>query len=176
MYGRRHVVAVASCLFFLVLSGCGGEQAEVTELRSYPLNDLTGLMVESESIMVDAENSSDGEGSLKIVASEPMTVALYEAGDIDIENAKLIYQAELMTEDLEGQAFLEMWCAFAGKGEYFSRGLDSAVKGTTEWTTRETPFFLKAGENPDNVKLNLVIDGTGTVWIDDIKLVKGPLE
>ena len=24
--------------------------------------------------------------------------------------------------------------------------------------------FLKKGENPDNVKLNLVINGTGTVW------------
>jgi hypothetical protein len=177
MYGRRHVLAVASCLFFLAFSGCGGgDQTEVVELRDYPLDNLTGLLTESENIMADADNSVDGNGSLKIVASEPITVALYETGDIDIENAKLTYQAELMTEDLEGEVFLEMWCAFEDKGEYFSRGLDSTVKGTTDWTTLVTPFFLKTGENPDNVKLNLVIDGTGTVWIDDIKLVKGPLE
>jgi hypothetical protein len=44
-----------------------------------------------------------------------------------------------------------------------------------DWVTQETPFFLKPGENPDNVKLNLVIEGKGTVWIDDISLVKGPL-
>lgn len=37
------------------------------------------------------------------------------------------------------------------------------------------PFFLQKGENPDNVKLNLVIEGKGTVWIDDIHLYKGPL-
>ena len=36
-------------------------------------------------------------------------------------------------------------------------------------------FFLKEGENPDNIKLNLVINGKGTVWIDDIRLVKGRL-
>jgi hypothetical protein len=38
-----------------------------------------------------------------------------------------------------------------------------------------TPFFLKKGENPENVKLNLVVDGVGTVWIDDIQLIRGPL-
>jgi hypothetical protein len=31
------------------------------------------------------------------------------------------------------------------------------------------------GENPDNVKLNFVVNGTGTIWIDDIRLLKGPL-
>jgi hypothetical protein len=40
----------------------------------------------------------------------------------------------------------------------------------------ETPFFLKKGENPDNVKLNLVINGKGTAWIDDIRVLKGPLQ
>ena len=34
----------------------------------------------------------------------------------------------------------------------------------------------KEGENPDNVKLNLVINGKGTAWIDDIRVLKGPLQ
>jgi hypothetical protein len=51
----------------------------------------------------------------------------------------------------------------------------SPLTGTTDWTTAETPFLLKRGENPDNVKLNLVIDGKGTVWIDDIRLMNGTL-
>jgi hypothetical protein len=46
------------------------------------------------------------------------------------------------------------------------------LSGTTNWTRLEIPFFLKAGENPDNVKLNLVCEGTGTAWVDDIRLVK----
>ena len=68
-----------------------------------------------------------------------------------------------------------MWCQFTGKGEYFSRDLSSPLTGTTDWSTEETPFFLKKGENPDNVKLNLVIEGKGTVWIADIGLLQGPL-
>jgi len=50
------------------------------------------------------------------------------------------------------------------------------VSGTTDWTTEETPFFLQKGENPDNIKLNLVMNGTGTAWIDDIRLLKGALQ
>ncbi len=69
-----------------------------------------------------------------------------------------------------------MWCHFPGRGEYFSKGLMNPLTGTTDWTTEEIPFLLKRGENPDNVKLNLVIDGKGTVWIDDIRLLKGTLE
>lgn len=80
------------------------------------------------------------------------------------------------TENVEGQVFLEMWCHFPGKGEFFSRGLQNTLSGTTGWTTVETVFFLKKGENPDNVKLNLVIDGRGTIWIDDIHLLEGPLQ
>ena len=62
-----------------------------------------------------------------------------------------------------------------GKGEFFSRGLQSPLTGTTNWTTEETPFLLKKGEKPDLVKLNLVINGKGTAWIDDVLLLKGPL-
>jgi hypothetical protein len=68
-----------------------------------------------------------------------------------------------------------MWCNFAGRGEYFARALQAPLSGSTEWTSQETLFFLKKGDNPDNVKLNVVIDGTGTVWVDDVRLIKGPL-
>ena len=49
-------------------------------------------------------------GSLRITTSKPTTVRLYETGDIDIENARLIYQAKLRTEGVEGQVYIEMWC------------------------------------------------------------------
>jgi hypothetical protein len=30
----------------------------------------------------------------------------------------------------------------------------------------------EASQNPDNVKLNLVVEGSGPVWINDIRLEK----
>ncbi len=146
-----------------------------TDLKSYPLDDLQGLITQS-GVSVDKAISSDGNGSLRIDASGPTTVRLFETGDVDIENARVIYQAKLRTDDVEGQVYLEMWCHFPGKGEFFSKGLMTPLTGTTDWTTAETPFLLREGENPDNIRLNLVIDGKGTVCIDDIRLLKGVVQ
>jgi len=148
---------------------------EVTELRRFALDNTEGLITQS-GVRIDEQISSDGNGSLRIEAMEPTTIPLFETGDIDIENTRLIYQAKVRTENVEGQVYLEMWCHFPGKGEFFSRDLLSPLTGTTDWTTQETPFLLKKGENPDNVKLNLAIDGKGTAWIDDIRLLKAPLK
>ncbi len=148
---------------------------EVTELRRFALDNTEGLITQS-GVRIDEQISSDGNGSLRIEATESTTIRLFETGDIDIEDTRLIYQARLRTEDIEGLVYLEMWCHFAGIGDAFSRGLGTPLTGTTEWTTEEIPFFLKKGENPDNVKLNLVIKGKGTAWIDDIRLLKGPLK
>jgi hypothetical protein len=159
----------------LILVGCSKAPQEVVELKRFPINSLEGIITQS-GVQFDKEVSSDGNGSLKIIATEPTVVRLFELGDIDIENARLIYQAKVRTEGVEGQVFLEMWCHFPGKGEFFSRGLQTPLTGTTNWTSEETPFFLKKGENPDNVKLNLVINGKGTAWIDDIRVLKGPIK
>jgi hypothetical protein len=151
------------------------KQIEATELKRFPVDNLEGIIRQS-GVQLDRQISSDGNGSLRINATEPTVIRLFETGDIDIEDVRLIYQARVRTENVQGQVYLEMWCCFAGRGEYFSRGLMRPLTGTTDWTTEETPFFLKRGENPDNVKLNLVINGKGTAWIDDIRLLKGPLK
>lgn len=162
-------------VLFLFFAGCSNKSDELAELAYYPVDSMEDIISRSETEM-DYEMSTDGNGSLRMTASKPAAVRLYETGDLDIENARIIYSAKIRTEGVQGQVFLEMWCSFPGKGEFFSRALHSPLTGTNEWTTQKTPFFLKKGDNPDNVKLNLVINGTGTVWIDDIHLAKGPLK
>ena len=148
---------------------------ETTELRRFALDGTEGLITQS-GVAIDKQISSDGNGSLRIDAAEPTIVRLFETGDVDIEYARLIYQAKIRTEDVRGPVYLEMWCHFPGKGEFFSRGLTQIkqpLAGTTDWTTEEIHFLLHDEENPDNIKLNLVIGGKGTAWIDDIRLLKG---
>jgi hypothetical protein len=170
----KAVILSAASLFILADWGCSKRSEEVTELKHYPVTSLEQVITRS-GVEIDKEITNDGNGALRITADQPVTVRLYETGDLDVEVARLIYMAKLRTENVDGQVYLEMWCSFPGKGEFFSRALQSPLSGSTDWTTQETPFFLQKGENPDNVKLNLVIDGKGTVWVDDIRLVKGPL-
>lgn len=174
MNGRNPLVWICMGILLVIL-GYSQTQDHAVELRHFPLDSLDGVLTQS-GVELDQQVSSDGKGSLKISSEEPRVVRLFETGDLEVEEARLLYQAKLRTENVEGQVFLEMWCHFPGKGEFFSRGLQHTLSGTTDWTTVETIFFLKKGENPDNVKLNLVIDGKGTAWIDDIHLSKGSLE
>jgi hypothetical protein len=168
------VIARGYTALSLIVVACSQPSAPVTELKKFPLDSLEGVVTQS-GVELDKEASSDGNGSLRTTATGQTVIRLFELGDIDIENARLIYQAKLRTKDVEGQVYLEMWCSFPGKGEFFSRALESPLSGTTDWTTQQTPFFLQKGQNPDNVKLNLVINGKGTAWIDDIRVLQGPL-
>jgi hypothetical protein len=168
-------LALWGCLgMALVLVSCSNPSKQPVELRHFPVDSMDGIITRS-GVRIDKDISSDGNGSLRVTSTRPTVIRLFEIGDIDVENARLTYQARLRTAHVEGQVYLEMWCRFPGKGEYFSRGLKTPLTGTTEWTTEETPFFLKKGENPDNVKLNLVINGKGTAWIDDIRLLRDTL-
>jgi hypothetical protein len=171
---KNELRAVAVAILAITLYGCFKGQVAVVELKGFPTANLDGIISKTD-VTVDKDVSSTGQGSVKMTAKEPRTVRLFETGPLDVDNARLIYRAKLRTENVNGQAYLEMWCSFPGRGEFFSRGLQTPLSGTNEWTTVETPFFLNRGEKPDNVKLNVVVNGTGTVWIDDIKLLKGPL-
>jgi len=171
-------VKMRSVLFGAViavfLAGCPAQkQKPPTVIKAYPIDSLESVITRT-GVEFDQTLSSDGNGSLKITAAGPATVRLFETGPLEIDNARLLYQAKMRSENLEGKAYLEMWVNISGMGEFFSRGLNSPVTGSSEWNSQETPFFLKKGQKPDNVKLNVVIDGKGAVWIDDIKLLKAP--
>jgi hypothetical protein len=49
------------------------------------------------------------------------------------------------------------------------------VKDKSDWKTVQTPFIFQKGQKPDKATLNVVINGIGTVWVDDVVLSKEPL-
>jgi hypothetical protein len=136
-----------------------------------PVSDLSGVLTRS-GVELDTQVTSDGNGSIKIVADQPTTVRLFEVDEIAVDDARLVYRARIRTEGVQGKVYLEMWCRFPGSGEFFSRALQSPISGSTEWVSQETPFFLEENQKPDLVKLNIVIEGTGTVWVDEVKLAR----
>jgi hypothetical protein len=128
---------------------------------------------EDKPISQDQVTADDG--GWRIEARANRTVALFEIANPGVEDCTLSYRARLKTANLQGRAYLEMWCGLRGQGQFFSRGLFNPVSGTTDWASYETPFFLKKGERPDLIKLNLVIEGKGTVWIKDVEVTRAPL-
>ncbi len=145
--------------------------AHAEDVKRLSLDDALST---SPKIEVDTKEKVEGRSSLRITTLWPTTVYLGEVAGPDIEDAKLVYSAKVKTE-LEGTAFLEMW-AHVGGGQYFSRGINDAVSQKADWKTIRTPFMFEKGQKPDKVTLNIVVNGKGTVWIDDVVLSKEPLK
>jgi hypothetical protein len=140
----RTLVFCVCVVFIFTAIGCTKPSTEVVELKMFPVDSLEGIITQS-GVEIDKAVSSDGNGSLKITATEPTVVRLFEVGDIDIENARLIYQAKIRTDNIDGKVYLEMRCNFSGKGEFFSRGLQTPLKGTTKLDHRRNSIFLEKG-------------------------------
>jgi hypothetical protein len=159
--------AASVLLLFLIISLAQGD-----ELRMLPLDDARSL---GTTVSSDPAVKQEGNGSIRISTLWPTTICLGEVQQLNIDNAQLIYRAKVKSEKLEGTAFLEMWCN-VGDGQYFSRDMNSVVTGTMDWTTLQTPFYLQPGQSAKKATLNIVINGKGTVWIDDVHLLKEPLK
>jgi hypothetical protein len=111
----------------------------------------------------------------RIAVDQPQTIRLFELPDPGVEACLLTYRAWLKTEALQGRAYLELWCRLPGQGEFFSKGFQQAVSGTIDWTTVEVPFWLKRGQRPNLLKLNVAVEGTGTLWVKDVEVLQTPL-
>ncbi len=172
---RKNSLVLLLCLGLLACTRPTRQEGGApVELKHFPLDSLESVRA-TTGVKFDPGISSDGKGSLRVESEGPLVVPLFEIEDVNIDNAALIYQASLQSDKLDGQAFLEMWVRVPGKGEFFSRGLNRPVTGTMSWLQASTPFFLQAGQKPDLIRLNLVVNGKGRVWIDDIRLLRQPL-
>ena len=129
---------------------------------NWPTITQSGIRVENGAWHIDAN-------------AEEQTIRLFEVENPAVEQCLLTYRAELKTEVLQRRAFLEMWCRMPGRGEFFSKGYKQAVLGTVEWASYEIPFYLKGDQKPDFIKLNVVVEGQGRVWLRNLELLKTPL-
>ncbi len=134
-------------------------------IRTFSVNDR---IIAQDGVRIDAD-------TIRIESTEGRTVRLYDVKDPSVHHCIVTYRVKMKAEKVEGRAFLEMWCSFPGRGEFFSKGLHQPISGTSDWSRFEIPFYLKRGQTPDLIKLNLVVEGRGVVWMKDIELLSTPL-
>ncbi len=144
-----------------------GSPTLAENLIKLSLDDVSSLGLTIEN---DPQVKVEGRSSIKITTLHPATVCLGEVSGLNLENSTLNYSARVKSQ-LDGTALLEMWVQVDG-GRYFSRGLNSTIKGNSDWQLIQTPFIFQKGQNPDRITLNLIINGTGAVWVDDVVLSK----
>ena len=164
----RRILSVATLSLGCFLFSDRGAVGE--ELATLSLDDHCdiGCVIET-----DSESKVEGKASVKITTKWPATICLGEVKGPTIEEAQLVYTAKVKTS-ITGAVGLELW-AHVGGGQYFSRDPTDIVTGESDWKELKIPFYFQKGQQPEKVTLNLMINGKGTVWVDDIKLSKAPL-
>jgi hypothetical protein len=172
---KRSVSALVLAALAATMGACEVGPDRLPDMALYADGlDSPRSVAQQPGLEFDPDNSSDGHGSFRIDASGERTVV--ELADVPIDAPKLprlSYRAKLRGEDVAGRAYLEMWVTVKDKGQFFSRALHSQISGTSDWSTHEAPFFLEADQVPTRAKLNVVIEGSGTVWVDAVTLRAG---
>ena len=77
-------------------------------------------------------------------------------------------------ESIEGSGYLEMWSYF-GDEAYFSRTLAvngpmGALTGSSAARDFQLPFSIAGPARPDQIEINIVLPGRGTIWVGGLIL------
>lgn len=149
---------------------------EAVEIAHYPLS--ADAVPAGADAVFDRAISQDGGGSLRVVTGEEGgRLRLYRVEDLAPIEGSLLYTGFLRSQDLTGAAFLELWCHPLEGNPAFVRGVARRVAGTSDWKPQELGFTSPdTCKDPASVELNVVIQGAGTVWIDNLRLWDVPVE
>jgi hypothetical protein len=137
-----------------------------------PALDREGVQSQDDTWRIEVKE----QGFLARLFKRPRSVRLFEVDNPGVEHSLLVYRAKMKTEGPIGRAYLEMWCRMSGR-EYFSKGhaFGPVASGATDWNIYETPFLLQKGQAPSLLRLNVAVEGTGTVLVKDVELLVSPL-
>jgi len=165
-----NIILVICCLITITGNAKNCNEQEIC-LSTDSLQDVP----ESEFIALDNKIFYDGNGSLRITVPEnkekKVVIPLYEISNVKTLSRLFAYQARLKAKDIKGKVYLEMLCTVNGKGPYFSRDIKNFLNGDSKWELHKIPFYLNKDSILNKIQLNLIFEGTGTCWIDELKIV-----
>jgi hypothetical protein len=171
MLKRLLPVLICAFLALPVLPARAVTGTDVVDL-SIITPDMLGTKIVSEIF----DNTMPG---LRIETKWPVTlcIAQKDLRGKHIDATTLTFSAMMKGRDVQGSAYLEMYLHVPGSqaGAYFARGLQRPLSTVdTGWEKYEASFQLAPGQVPDQVTLNLVFQGTGTIWVKDIHVQRYP--
>ena len=134
------------------------------------LESLDGLLTRDGVTLVT--QAWQGRAGIRIEAHGPTSVRLAEVQTKGAEVVVLTYRGHVRAANLSGRAYLEMRCSIPGKEELIAGARDAAVVGTTEWVTQVTRLSLGNQPSPQTVRLNVQIEGSGVVFVQNVLLAQ----
>jgi hypothetical protein len=130
----------------------------------------------------------DGNGVLEVANtnSTGRRVELLRVENPAVSAEVYALRGRVKYEGVQGDGFLEMWSVFppektgAPEGRFFSRtmavsGDIGKITGSSDWREFQLPFNRSGSPAPPKqLEVNLVLPGSGTVYLEPIQLVESP--
>lgn len=172
MNTRKKASLVAALIVCALFSACKKRVPDPpSQIDARACDGLKGVL-NPERLASDEQVFCEGQGSLRMTAEMPTTYRLYEIPYPPAENADLLLKAKVRGQDLAGGVSLQMVVTFPSGGEVPVQG---ASISPTDWQEAEVTAAIPPGQKASKVGVNLLVDAMGgTVWVDDIRLVKVP--
>lgn len=117
------------------------------------------------------------DGELVIDSSGANTLPLLVIDQPEVGPPRFQIDASIRYEDVEGDAYLEMWTVLADGSRFFTRTLArtgpmAMMTGSSEERLISLPFELgDGGPVPDRLEINLVTAGPGRFWISPLFVI-----
>ena len=169
-FAKRPWTAALACL--LLALAAGGCHDPSTELPS------GAKLVRAFSPPQDAPLApgvtADGE-AWRIDARGPNPTGIFEVpAGLLCADCQIFFRAKLKSRDLSGHVFLELVARLGYDQDFFHRDLIHTAHGTQGWTQAQASCFVAPGPKARGLLLNVVPQGTGTVWIKDVEVYTAP--
>lgn len=147
----------------------GADRSETIEHATLALNqdDEFGTRISTDpSLGATRVETGGGLSRVYIATIDP---------EAKLNHRRITFTADVKSEALNGQAYLEMWVHFYRRNQY-AKGIVSTVRGDSDWKTLSTSLAMDKVQNPTNITLHLVVEGEGRVWIRNARLKSTPVE
>lgn len=144
--------------------------ARGVDLGFFPCNDLSQVKT---LVTVDKSVTEDGNGSLKVEAVQNAQITIADQKNLEVKRGETLWCIlKVKCEGVANRAYLEMWCEVAEGKRAFSKGLDQAMQGSSEWREVRLPMMVNGDFTVNRALVNVVIEGPGKVWVDQITFKK----
>lgn len=121
-------------------------------------------------ISIDKETTADGNGSIKVEAAQNAVVTIADQKNLSVSRDNTLWcTLRVKCAGVKQRAHLEMWCEVADGKRAFSKGLDQLLIGDSDWREIRLPMMVNGDFTVSRALVNVVIEGPGTVWVDEVK-------
>ncbi len=170
----KKAVFVAAALAAIVFcTGCSKKVEPPKDIQTFNCDTLDGLLTEGVAT-VDAQNPAEGTGSLRFAVAQPVTLPIFEI-KLPGDGAKFTLAYKMKVKDFSGDAYGQMDVNYSSGGKQSLNNYQTAMGATTDWQQRELTYTVQRGQKVGSIVLSLILNGSGTVWLDDVHLIRAPL-